>query len=95
MPSKKRKPVYVVTGSSGEYEDRRDWIVCAFTSERKAATLAEKLTAAAMALPRWDENVDSIEYYKALERAMAKAGDPHYQHDSSGASYGWDVVEVR
>lgn len=35
--------VFVVTGETGEYDDKRDWLVKAFFDEDKANALSEKL----------------------------------------------------
>jgi outer membrane biogenesis lipoprotein LolB len=35
--------VYVVTGSCGDYSERQDWSVCAFTTDKRAEEFAVKL----------------------------------------------------
>lgn len=37
------KTIYMVEGTCGEYSDRSEWPVCAFTDEGKAKSLVEKL----------------------------------------------------
>ncbi len=36
--------IYIVEGSTGEYSDRSEWVVCAFRSKEKAEELASKAT---------------------------------------------------
>jgi len=37
--------IYIVVGSTGEYSERREWNVCAYKDEDKAATRIEELKA--------------------------------------------------
>jgi hypothetical protein len=34
--------IYIVEGTTGDYSDRTDWVVCAFRSKKKAEDLAHK-----------------------------------------------------
>lgn len=52
--------IYVITASSGEYSDRCDWNVCAFTSEERAKEFSDKLVRLAsynndFLKRKWDE----------------------------------------
>ena len=81
--------IYVVTGRTGEYSDRREWFVKAFVSESRAAelvTLADK-RAAELAATNWRSWDDDFPKY-------SNEHDPDMDMDYTGTSYHIDEVEL-
>lgn len=44
------KKIYIVQGSSGEYSDREEWLVCAYVNQQQAENHVLKATARAKEL---------------------------------------------
>lgn len=83
------KTIYVVEGSTGEWSDRTNWIVCAYESEDKAKEHVEKASEAARVLfieyekrhdinqpSQWDSTWEPVSEW-----------DPHIQMDYTGTFY--------
>lgn len=94
----RKKTIYVVTGSSGEYEDYRTWNVFGFTTQSEAEEYAKRCQ---------DAYQTKKELYdKRMEKWFASDGDmkhpefpkfpldPFIQHDSGGVSYSWEKLIV-
>jgi len=72
--------IYVVQGSTGEYSDHREWLVCAFTREKSAQAFVEVVSARARELQMqygkyWGIPDGSNEY------------DPSMEIDYTGVNY--------
>lgn len=81
--------LYVVTGVTGEYSDRSEWLVRAHSSEAGARADVETLTA------KWAELTAGLGYYQDeydVARSAMKAFDPGFRVDYTGTS--WFVQEV-
>lgn len=81
--------VYVVEGTTGEYEDRNDWFVKAFLNEEKASGFARACNEAYAYLVstrpegslRWDD-----------ERKHPL--DPYFMEDYTGTSYTYLTIDL-
>ena len=79
--------VYVVMGSTGEYSDREEWAVVAFTSENAAKRRVEEATRRANEIM-----VMRPSRYHAPEGL--NEFDPGMQMDYTGTSYSYMIVEL-
>lgn len=86
-PSKSRV-IYVVSGSTGEYSDRTEWLTRAFETEINARVYVETLT---LERQKLGERGYDWEHQRAVEAAM-RALDPGFQEDYTGTH--WRVEEV-
>jgi hypothetical protein len=69
--------IYIVEGSTGEYSDRQDWIVCAYQSKEKAEEHADKAEHRAKEmLPKRYSNFEGQNEF-----------DPHMRMDYTGTEY--------
>lgn len=68
--------VYVVMGTTGEYSDRDEWAVCAYTSEDSAKTHVERATARAREL---FERIQASVYFDYNEMAALQVGEKYHQ----------------
>ena len=79
--------VYVVRGSCGSYDDRYEWLVCAYPAQREA----EKHCIAAQSR--------ATEIYEASNQLSNEPGinewDAHMCLDIGGAHYGVEEVPYR
>lgn len=87
--------IYVVAGSTGEYSDHREWVVCYFVDEAKAQKVVELLSALTR-LHRVDYQDSGVleADYKARRQAeeAIKKFDPYFQVDYTGTNYMiWEV----
>ena len=81
--------IYVVTGKTGEYSDRREWFVKAFVSEKRAAELVELAGARARELAvtgwrSWDDDFPK----------QPNKHDPNMDMDYNGTHYVLDEIEL-
>lgn len=83
--------IYVVTGSTGEYSDRSEWLVYAFHTEEAAQAYVDLLGVERQKLPQrsWDWNDD-----QKIELAM-RAFDPRFSEDYTGTSWFVQAVELK
>jgi hypothetical protein len=89
--------IYVVEGHCGEYSDRHDWPVHAYTYEAKAKKAVIKLTEWGNEIRTQykDDRWEWEEYIRELsEEEMAKLLDPHFRWDYSGFNYSYYEVEL-
>ena len=87
MPQK----IYIVSGTSGEYSDHREWMVKAFTDEGRAKSLVLSATQAAseaLILRSRDEDCD---LYGVI---YTNPFDPYMSMDYTGVRYYIDEVEL-
>lgn len=88
----KRRMVYVVSGSTGEYSDRTDWTVCAFETKAKAEALVKRLAA-------WCDERGVGENPKVDRDDDGDLGrpeeDPGFMCDYTGTRYAVEAVELR
>jgi len=90
--------IYVVTGHTGEYSDRRSWMVRAFTDEQKAKDLV------IMATRRGEEIFEIFaaqgrkaswaEDYESPNSPLHNQYDPKCTIDYTGVYYGMTEVEL-
>lgn len=89
--------VWVVQGSTGEYSDHIEWLVCGFSNEKSARELCERLSALGREAENqsrektnsrhdWDEQPAGIEL---------KSLDPKCYIDYTGLIYTAFEVEIR
>lgn len=88
MSTKTIENIWIVEGSSGEYSDRRDWVVCAYRTEAEAKRHAELAEARSKELRR-----DSGSYWDIP--AGANEWDPQELHDYTGTRYWHSLTELR
>jgi len=71
--------IYIVQGTSGEYSDRSDWLVCAYTSKKSAEEHAHKAM------------LRAVEIHKSspgfFSRSKENEFDPDMQMDYTGTEY--------
>lgn len=77
--------IYVVTGTCGEYSDRDEWAVRAFTSEARAQEFVLCATEAAR------EKQGTKRYASHLRRT---AVDPRARFNYTGTSYSYQAVPL-
>jgi hypothetical protein len=84
MSDDKRKTIYIVMGTTGEYSDRNEWLVRAYFSKIKAEALVETLEAWCRenSVSRLDDRV-SFERRDGIKCPL----DPQFQCDYTGTSY--------
>jgi hypothetical protein len=79
--------IYIVQGSTGEYSDRTDWIVCAYTDKEKADEHATKAEAWGIGYAgRWEVRDYSAKEDVAMENDK-NPFDPNFRQDYTGTSY--------
>jgi hypothetical protein len=76
--------IYIVQGSTGEYSDHIEWIVCAYKDEKKAQEHVVKASEAARQY--------KIEYHKSRITPETNPYDPQFQMDYTGTNY--TVIET-
>ena len=79
--------IYVVFGTTGEYSDRTEWLIKAFTTEEAAKELVAKATQRANELIATAPNRYSI-------KEGSNEFDPGMQVDYTGTSYFYEKVEL-
>jgi len=81
--------IYLVEGSTGEYDDRCEWIVKAFISAAKAAEFVGACQKEA------DKLEKETPYHNYEARRNEKHSlDPYYRRDYTGVKYGFFDVEL-
>lgn len=83
--------VWIVEGSTGEYEDRREWIVKAFVSKEHAMSLRTKLESVLKEEELHRENM-GLNYDDIPDKLLQL--DPHASVDYTGASYSLYSIDV-
>lgn len=84
-----RGPIWLVTGSCGEYSDRQDWTVCWFPTEEQAKAHAAACQAEDAAI----EGDARYEWRYQPDRQAPVKLDPHWRTDYTGTFYGVECVE--
>ncbi len=86
--------VWIVMGSTGEYSDRQEWPVIAFTSEAGAKERIAALDVRMQEMPpEWREDRWEIETEKKIKAHMGTL-DPDFQTGYAGTSYFFYKVDV-
>ena len=96
--------LWVITGVTGEYSDRTEWVVGYCTNERAARSIVTYYTAlskeieARLNLPDGAPGkLDRYEYIKGgkseYEKAAEAHPDPHYECDYTGTRYHFNKCE--
>lgn len=91
------KKIYIVGGSTGEYSDRSEWVVCAYTNESDAQAHVTKATEYAKAWEAFLKTDECIDMdWSDKEAAMKKANpvDPAFDCDYTGTRYTYWAVEL-
>lgn len=85
------KIIYVVQGSTGEYSDNREWMVCAFEDEEKAKEMVNDCTLEYLRIQQDLTTLDSWYYlYESLvEKNKIKPHrlDEKFEIDNTGTNY--------
>ena len=91
--------IYVVSGSTGEYSDRTDWMVCAYADEEAAKAVVTEYSAMAkeiavrMKLP--PENPLHIGYGNRWKSDFKwPHPDPSFQIDYTGTEYMYCEIDL-
>ena len=81
--------IYIVTGSTGEYDDRYEWNVKAFSSKEKADDLCGELN-------KLTEGASKLSYKERdeLAEAVQESLDPKCSIDYTGTYYNIEELEV-
>lgn len=90
--------VFVVFGKTGEYSDRSEWPVCAYSSEDDAkthVTKAQEYSDAWRARTQQDDWLDID--FEEQERALKAANpmDPCFSSDYIGTEYWYSPLELK
>jgi hypothetical protein len=89
--------IYVVMGVTGEYSDRNEWPVCAFSDEKMAQERVEKATfrAAEIRIQKDAGRAAGGNWYEA-EKALLQTNefDPDMEMDYTGTSYFLYTVDL-
>lgn len=80
--------IYVVQGTTGEYSDKLDWIVCAFKKQK----LAEDFVHNAMKRAKEIEKAKESKYSTSKEK---NEFDPDMQMDYTGTEYTYYKTELK
>jgi hypothetical protein len=90
--------IFTVHGTTGEYSDRSEWVVCAYTKEEDAKQHIELASEYARL---WKEKSKSADYLKIAysvegQEMQEKANpmDPKFSMDYTGTSYWLEEVEL-
>ena len=81
--------IYLVQGSTGEYDDYQTWLVCAWSTKTLARRHVVTLT------KRMSVLGDGIKDIFSKETESMRTHDPHFSCDYTGTKYGVIEVEVR
>lgn len=85
------KIIYVVRGSTGEYSDRYEWIVKAFTDKVTAQWFVNDCSAIARdEFANAEENEEGFFSYKVYSEL-----DPKFSMDYTGTNYYLEEVELQ
>ena len=83
--------IYLVSGSTGEYSDRRDWVVRAFRSKENAQGFV--VTCENFVQKHWPDGDKS--YYEHPFSCKHEGGpDPSVHMDYTGTEYSIEEVEL-
>lgn len=86
--------IYVVQGSTGEYSDHTEWLVCAFQDQDKAKSHVEYLSMLARHAMQECETAGLNNYHwdEQPSGKMLRLADPDARIDYTGINY--EVIEV-
>ena len=79
--------IYIVQGTTGEYSDRSDWLVCAYRFKEAAEEHASKAMRRAMQLK-------TLEAYPYMHQTEKNEFDPDMKMDYTGTAYTVLKVEL-
>lgn len=79
--------IYLVQGTTGEYSDRTDWVVCAYRSKQKAEDHASKAMHRAMELFKSG--------WRSYNSEEVNEFDPGMRIDYTGTEYTTFEVELK
>ena len=82
--------IYVITGTTGEYSDRSEWLVTAYTKEDDAKKHVEEATKYAEA---W--HALTWEQRDGKNEKTANPMDPCFSHDYTGTEYYYTEVDLQ
>jgi len=96
------KTIYVVQGSTGEYSDRTEWLVCAYGDEESAKAHVVRAGRRANEIEEWRcPKCDERWQYHDTDWSGCKEKRPHNEHDErfridyTGTRYFYERVELR
>lgn len=87
------KTIYVVEGSTGEYSDHQEWLVCAFWEELDAQGFIEQVSDRAREIFQL-RHVPGWRRYP-IDSRFANDFDPGMAMDYTGTNYNYYPVELR
>ena len=97
-------PVFVVIGSTGEYSDRTEWVVCAYKDEELAkqhVVLAKqraqeiRVTRNDLVFPYHRESKAPYVYFGGKPEEPASRYDLFIRVDYTGTDYWYTTTEIR
>lgn len=93
------KQIFVVFGKTGEYSDRSEWAVIAYTSEDDAKAHVLKATEYAKAWLAHTQSEEFIDQWWTPEAAeklkAANPMDPSFSMEYTGTEYYYAPIELR
>lgn len=83
--------IYIIQGSTGEYDSYCEWTVCAYLDENKAAKRVQELNDLIVEL-----DISKYTYQYQFEEAFQKhpMGDPDFRIYCTGATYDYYELEL-
>lgn len=90
--------IYVVSGSTGEYSDRTDWMVRAYADEEAAKAVVTEYSAKAKEVEARcrleEDDPNYVDRYNTYAPDFKwPHPDPHFQMQYTGTEYGYCEVE--
>lgn len=90
---KDTRSIHVVMGTTGEYSDRSEWPVKAFSAQEKAEALVKELVAWAVVKGvHSSQSGRGFADYATRNKWAAECPDPNFQCDYTGTN--WYTMEV-
>ena len=88
--------IYIVEGSTGEYSDHCEWIVCAFADKTKAEELVLKATERAKKIfAEMESDLQSVWYGGDRSGKYVNEFDPGMNMGYTGTYYTYYETELR
>ena len=87
-----RDSIHIVGGSTGEYSDLHEWVVCWFSDKETAESFAQHLREQLAASLERHSHLPKWESYRQARKEMESL-DPDLSIDYNGVTYG--VFELR
>lgn len=85
--------IHLVCGSTGEYSDRHEWLVAAFSTAEAAQKYIDKLQLMYQQFPQNDRGYQREEEERDQLHRVMEVFDPNFSEDYTGTYYWYDTVQ--